>query len=73
MVVSMDETARTDIRARISITTTKAYLLRCCIDVRLDSHVDYAESEFSLRGRIARHTDEHLQAQFWEYHPPEII
>jgi imidazole glycerol-phosphate synthase subunit HisF len=56
-----------------SITTTKAYLLRRGIDVRLDSHVDYAESDFSERGRIARHTDEHLQAQFWEYHPPEII
>jgi imidazole glycerol-phosphate synthase subunit HisF len=56
-----------------SIITTKAYLLRRGIDVRLDSHVDYTESDFSERGRLARHTDEHLQAQFWEFHPPEVI
>jgi len=56
-----------------SITTTKAYLLRSGVDVRLDSHVDYGDSEFVKRGRLARHSDEYLQAQFWEHHPPEII
>ncbi len=56
-----------------SIITTKAYLLRRGIDVRLDSHVDHTESGFFERGRLARHTDEHLEAQFWEFHPPEVI
>ena len=56
-----------------SITLTKAFLRRQGIDVRLDSHARYDDSEFGAEGRLARRTDDYLQAQFWEDHPPEVI
>ncbi len=56
-----------------SITIAKAFLRRQGIDVRLDSHARYDDNEFGAGGRLARRTDDYLQAQFWEDHPPEEI
>ena len=56
-----------------SVITTKAYLKKKGIDLRIDTQADYQSFEFDDTGRIAKMSDSYLAEQRFKYHPPETI
>lgn len=56
-----------------SVITTKAYLKKKGIDLRIDTQTDYQSFEFDDTGRIAKMSDSYLAEQRFKYYPPETI
>lgn len=56
-----------------SALTTKVYLKKRGIDLRVDTQADYQSFEFDIQGRLAKMADSYLADQRFKYYPPETI